>query len=112
MSFRLPRSLDDALRDPAAAGHDAFDTEILAEKAAALGRSGRQVEEALATLSASGAPAGSDEREALLDAAAERFWMFLIQRELCGLRDREQAVRDFGVPREVLNRAGAVKPGR
>ena len=112
MSFRLPRSLDDAIRDPSAARHDAFDTEILAEKAAALGRAGARAQAALAALEASQAPVGSDEREALLDAAAERFWAFLVQRELCGLRDREQVVREFGVPREVLNRGGAVRPRR
>ena len=112
MSFRLPRSVDDAIRDPSGARLDAFDAEILAEKAAALGRSGRKVEAALAALEASEAPAGSDERETLLDAAAECFWAFLVQREMCGLRDRERVIRDFGVPREVLNRGGVVKPRR
>ena len=109
MSFRLPTSLSDAVRDPSAARHDAFEAEVLAEKAAALGRAGRQVEQALAALETSDAPARSAQRESLIDAAAEHFWAFLVQRELCGLRDRAQVVADFKVPREVLNRGGAIR---
>lgn len=107
MSFRLPQSLGD--RDPFAARHDAFEAEVLAEKAASLGRAGRQAETALAALRDSDAPAGGPERERLLDAAAERFWAFLVQRELCGLRDGERVIADLGVPREVLNRGGAIR---
>ena len=46
------------------------------------------------------------------DVAAERLWAFLVQRELCGLRNHEQVVRELGVPREVLNRGGALRPSR
>ncbi len=109
MSFRLPRSLGDAIGDPSAAAQNAFEAEVLTEKAAALGRAGRQAEAALAALRTCGAPAGSAERERLTDAAAERFWAFLVQRELCGLRDRERVIADFAVPREVINRGGAIR---
>ena len=109
MSFRLPTNLGEALQDPSAARHNAFEAEVLAEKAAALGRAGRQVEAALAAFRACAAPAGSKQREALLDAAAERFWAFLVQRELCGLHDRAQAIVDFDVPPEVVNRGGAIR---
>jgi hypothetical protein len=109
MSFRLPRSLGDAVGDQRAAAHNAFEAEVLAEKAAALGRAGRQAETALAALRDSDAPVGGPERERLLDAAAERFWAFLVQRELCGLHDHERVIADLAVPREVINRGGAIR---
>jgi hypothetical protein len=109
MSFRLPTNLGEALPDPSGARHNALEAEVLAEKAAALGRAGRQVETALAAFRACAAPAGSAGREALLDAAAERFWAFLVQRELCGLHDRAQVIADFDVPGEVVNRGGAIR---
>ena len=74
--------------------------------AAALGDSARKVEAALAALSASQA---GEARERLLDEAADAVWGFLIQRELRGLRDREQVIADYAIPLEVLNRAGAVR---
>ena len=73
--------------------------------AAALGDSARKVAAALSALEA--AEAGT--RERLLDEAADAVWGFLIQRELRGLRDREQVIADYAIPREVLNRAGAVR---
>ena len=48
-------------------------------------------------------------RSALLDQAAERVWAFMIQRELCGLRFWEAVVKEYGIPREVLNRVGRVR---
>lgn len=100
-----------SLRPPSRASnahHDALEAEVLAEKAAALGRSGKQMEQALAALGASLAPKGSEERERLVDAAAERVWGFLVQRELCGLSDRERVIADYAIPAEVLNRGGAM----
>ena len=41
--------------------------------------------------------------------AADLVWAFMIQRELCGLRNWEAVVRDYGIPREVLNRVGQVR---
>ena len=49
-------------------------------------------------------------RSALLDEAADRVWAFMIQRELCGLRYWEAVVKDYGIPQEVLNRVGQVRP--
>ncbi len=34
----------------------------------------------------------------------------MIQRELCGLRHWEAVVKDYIIPREVLNRVGQVRP--
>jgi hypothetical protein len=44
----------------------------------------------------------------LLSEAADLVWAFMIQRELCGFRNWEAVVKDYGIPREVLNRVGQV----
>jgi hypothetical protein len=79
--------------------------ELLAEKAAALGRSGDRAGEALARLNAYHGDA--DQRRVLLKAAAEAVYAYFIQRELCGLRKHDDAIRDYAIPREVLVRLGA-----
>lgn len=79
--------------------------EFLAEKAAALGRSGDRVGEALARLNAHQGDA--DQRRLLLKAAAEAVYAYFIQRELCGLRKHDDAIRDCAIPLEVLVRLGA-----
>jgi len=48
----------------------------------------------------------------MLNVAPERFRAFLVQRELCGLRNHEQVIRELGVPRELLNRGGVFRPSR
>ena len=45
----------------------------------------------------------------MLDEAADRIWAFMIQQELCEFRNWEAVVRDYGIPREVLNRVGHVR---
>ena len=108
-----PRALPPWLRaeNPAAA----LDYEIAREKASALGRLGRRLEAALAALAAFDAQAdaeviGSRERrerrDALVVAAGELLWSFIVQREACGLRDSARAMRDYGVPAEVRLRMG------
>ncbi len=87
------------------ARHNAVEAEIRGEMAAALGDGACRVEAALAALREA---EPGDGRERLLNAAAEAVWGFLIQRELRGLRDNEQVIADHRVPREVLNRAGAM----
>ena len=87
--------------------HLAVEAEIRGEKAAALGDAARRVEAALERYR--DAKPGSPEREQSLDAAADAVWGFLIQRELLGLRDREQIIAYYAIPPEVLNRTGAVK---
>jgi hypothetical protein len=101
--------------------------EILQEQASALGRLGRGLETALAELRAfdeahpgwdCGRPArtGGDAapgpvsppegRRALVSAAGQALWMFVIQREACGLRDSRHVMRDYKVPAEVQERMG------
>jgi hypothetical protein len=78
--------------------------ELMAEQAASLGQAGRKVEAALAALAAH--PPG-DGRTAVLKAAADAVWAFLVQREVMGIRDRNAVIAQYGIPREVLNRLGA-----
>jgi hypothetical protein len=105
--------------------------EILQEQASALGRLGRGLEKALADLrvfdeahpgldrggpartrdgDASSRPAALHEeqraRRALVSAAGQALWMFVVQRESCGLRDSRHVMRDYGVPPEVQERMG------
>ena len=91
-----------------------LDYELREQKARTLGNLDSQVERALAALRAfDAAPHGADaegRRRALLDQAADRVWAFMIQRELCGFRNWEAVVRDYRIPREVLNRVGQVRP--
>lgn len=79
--------------------------ELLAEKAAALGRSGDRVGEAMAKLT--GHQGDAEERRVLVKAAADAVYAYFIQRELCGLRKHDDAIRDYAIPREVLVRLGA-----
>ncbi|MEO3385150.1 DUF6665 family protein [Mesorhizobium sp. CAU 1741] len=87
-------------------GPNPIEHEIAGEKAAALGRAGERVEVSLARLNECSADAA--ERPALLKAAADAVYAYFIQRELCGLRRQQDAIRDYAIPREVLVRLGAV----
>ena len=102
MSFRPPSHL--AGSSAAEAAFDALGHEILAEKAAALGRAGQKVEETLARLRGS---ADEQLRPRLLKEAAEAVHGYFIQRELCGLRKHDGVIREYDIPRAVLVRLGA-----
>ncbi len=91
-------SLGDAL-------FDAFQHEILAEKAASLGRAGENAARALEKLHAL-AP-DSAERRAALKEAVQAVHAWFIQREICGLRRHQDVVRELRIPQEVLARLGA-----
>ena len=93
---------------------DLLDYEIVQEKAAALGRTGRALEAALAKLREfdaahlrTGAPASAQQtRRTLVMEAGRALWMFVVQREACGLRDSRTVMRDYKVPGEVQQRMG------
>jgi len=99
--------------------------EILQEQASALGRLGRGLETALAELQAFDAthprlePASEPDasaarraaRRALVSTAGQALWMFVVQRESCGLRDSRTVMRDYKVPAEVQEQMG-VFPAR
>jgi hypothetical protein len=88
---------------------DVLSYEIVQEQAAALGRLGRGLEAALRELREFDAAhpqrgASPEERQArrpLLTTASHALWMFVVQREACGLRESRSLMRDYGVPAEV-----------
>lgn len=91
------------------AGVDVLEYELFQEKAATLGRLGARLKAALDALAAhDAAPArGSDaERAELVAAAGEALWYYVVQREVCGLRDTDAVLRHLGVPREVQLKMG------
>lgn len=102
MSVRMPSNFGRSGAQESAL--DLLGHEILAEKAAALGRAGQRVEEALAKLRENGE--GGD-RNRLLKEAAEAVHAYFIQRELCGLRKHDAVIREYDIPRAVLVRLGA-----
>jgi hypothetical protein len=100
--------------------------EIVQEQASALGRLGRALEAALAELQAfdeahprpDGAsrpamtPSEMASRRALVSAAGHALWMFVVQREACGLRETRGLMRDYRVPAEVQERMGVFPAGK
>src|SRR5215471_6974859 len=97
-----------SIRNPA----DTLEFEIAQEKAAALGRLGRGLEAALAALRSfddAQGPAASCEnrrcRDELVAQAGQALWYLMVQRDACGLHNNNALISDYGVPREVVNRA-------
>jgi hypothetical protein len=90
----------------------ALDYEIAQEQASALGRLGRALEAALSALSGHEAayPERDSERARLVQDASEALWLFIVQREACGLRDARPILRDYRVPAEVYARMGIFRP--
>ncbi|TPN46457.1 MULTISPECIES: DUF6665 family protein [unclassified Mesorhizobium] len=103
MSLRPPSGSTSAAA--AEAAFDALGHEILAEKAAALGRAGQKVEETLARLRDN---ADEQIRSMLLKDAAKAVHAYFIQRELCGLRRHDAVIREYNIPKAVLVRLGAM----
>jgi hypothetical protein len=96
---------------------DLIDSEIIQEQASALGRLGRGLEAALAALREFDAAALSlpsdaarTQRKALVAQAGHALWMFVVQRESCGMRDSRAVMRDYAVPPEVQVRMGLLAP--
>ena len=102
MSVRMPSNFGRSGAQESAL--DLLGHEILAEKAAALGRTGQRVEEALKKLREN---SDDDNRPRLLKDAAAAVHAYFIQRELCGLRRHESVIREYDIPRAVLVRLGA-----
>jgi hypothetical protein len=96
---------------------DLIDTEIIQEQASALGRLGRALEAALQALRDFDAalaelPSDPDKtrRTTLVAEAGYALWLFVVQREACGLRDSRTVMRDYAVPPEVQVRMGLLPP--
>jgi hypothetical protein len=89
-------------------GYATLEYEIAQERASALGRLGRQLEAALAALAACKRTVASDQkiRDKLVEEAGYALWLFVVQREACGLNNSAQVMQDYGVPNEVSVRMG------
>ena len=87
---------------------ESVQAEIAQEKAAALGRVATRLLDAIARLEEHDAAQESnpEERAGLVSAAGEALWYYVVQREVCGLRDTEAVLRGLGVPREVQLKMG------
>jgi hypothetical protein len=111
MAVRIPQSLSAGLQPET--GWSVLDHELREQKAHTLGTLSGQVEDALAALRSFDAethgPDQEPRRRALLEGAADLVWAFMIQRELCGLRNWDAVVKHYSIPREVLNRVGQVR---
>lgn len=102
--MKLPRILNGR------SGVDVLEYELFQEKAATLARMGARLKTALDALAAHDAahPKRSDDvvRAELVAAAGEALWYYVVQREVCGLRDTEAVLRGLSVPREVQLKMG------
>jgi hypothetical protein len=93
-----------------------IERELVAERAATLGRVGERFDEALAALAridaeiAAASPPDRDalaaRRRELRDQAAERLWYLIVQREVLGLGHHEAVFELYRVPAEIRRRAG------
>lgn len=108
MTVRPPQSLSPSFtRD---SGLNLLEYELMSERADALGRHGLKVEKAIAALSVlDDAATTPEQREQLLNDAADAVWAFFIQREICGLRSNRDAVQRYGIPKEVMARLGIIR---
>ena len=92
-------------------GKDPFEAllvEFSREKAQALGRIATRMEQSIADLRAfdEEQPPEGVTRQDLLEIAAESVWFYVVQREIMGWSDHEEALRFYGVPAEVIARMG------
>ena len=88
-------------------GDAALRRALTAESAASLGRLGRAVEAALARLHT----APDDARVDREYACAEAVWLYFVQREACGLTQHDRVIEVYAIPRAVLAKVGARRPG-
>jgi hypothetical protein len=95
-----------------------IEIELAAETAANLGRNGARLRKALdalhmfdATVSTGNQRMEPSARIRLVQAAAEAFWSYTVQRELLGVQDAAYIAEQYGVPAEVRAFAGCSKQG-
>lgn len=85
--------------------HEPQEYELHEERASALGTAGAKLEVALMALAMS-----KDDRDELLDDAADALWAYLTVRESLRLYDHQIAFALYDVPPEVQARAGVLHP--
>lgn len=105
MAVRPPRQYQQSALGGPAGTLSPIDHEIMAEKAAALGRAGEKAERCLRKLRGCG-PDAPDRPQALSEAV-RAVHAYFIQRELCGLKRHRDVIREYAIPDEVLVRLGA-----
>jgi hypothetical protein len=105
--MRPPRTLASQRRSEAEKNFDALGHEAMAETAAALGRIGRKLEQALEALSRHDATPGSNRnRDELVQEAADCAWVLFIQRDYLGMKTDHHLHETYRIPREVMVRVG------
>jgi len=89
-------------------GFAALEYEIAEERVSALARLGQRLEAALTALAACPRTANSDRniRDGLVEQAGYALWLFVVQREACGLNKIDHVIQVYGVPNEVVARMG------
>jgi len=89
-------------------GYATLEYEIAEERVSALGRLGRRLETALAALAACPRTTTSDRSiyDGLVEQAGYALWLFVVQREACGLNKIDHVVKVYGIPDEVVARMG------
>jgi hypothetical protein len=92
-------------------GWATLEYEIAEERASALGRLGRRLEGALAALAACPPTSERTIRDSLVEEAGYALWLFIVQREACGLNDSRHVMQTYGVPSEVYARMGPSRAG-
>jgi uncharacterized protein DUF6665 len=88
--------------------------EIAEERASALARLGQRLEDALTALAACPPTADADRkiRNRLVEQAGYALWMFVVQREACGLNKTDHVMQIYRVPKEVIARMGPLPMSR
>src|SRR5262245_18258895 len=89
-------------------GYATLEYEIAEERASALGRLGRRLEVALTALASGPRATNSDRkiRDGLVEQAGYALWLFVVQREACGLNKIDHVIQVYRVPNEVVARMG------
>ena len=104
MSVRMPRDIARLARGGTPASNlSPFEAEALSESASSLGYHGRKVETLLTALE----NANPQARKQAIADASEAVWAYFIQRELCGMRDHRQIIKEMHIPGAVLTQLGA-----
>ena len=89
-------------------GYATLQHEIAEERASALARLGQRLENALTALAACPRTVNSDRkiRDGLVEQAGYALWLFVVQREACGLNKIDHVIQVYRIPDEVIARMG------
>jgi hypothetical protein len=95
-------------------GYATLAYEVAEERASALARLGRRLENALTALAEYSRTADSNReiRKRLVEQAGYALWLFVVQREACGLNKIDHVIKVYRVPNEVIARMGPLSEPR